>query len=113
MERATRSETCPSGDERSAFGLFNKDTVDTTFGTSLETPLGQSHPVLNSSELGGKDRAEEWCRHSTLIFDVLFLFPFSVARIAHSTMNSELTCALQEQLRTDSCRSRTRLRNVS
>ena len=38
MERATRSETCPSGDERNACGLLDEDTVDTKFDTSLETP---------------------------------------------------------------------------
>ena len=40
MERATRSETCPGGDERNAYGFVHKDTVDTKFGPSLETRFG-------------------------------------------------------------------------
>ena len=38
--RSRSGETCPSGDERSACGLFNKDTVDTKFDASLDTRFG-------------------------------------------------------------------------
>ena len=94
MQRSTRCETCFCGDERNAFGLFNRDTVDTKFGTSLEA----SNSVLNRVELGRNDRSGRRVRkfHSYFrlfcgcCFSHLF-FPFSVARITHSTMNSELT----------------------
>ena len=63
---------------------------------------------------------------TTLAGRIVFFFPLSVAHIKHSAMNSELTFyprslsvlsnfgnALHEELRTDSCGSRTCLRNVS
>ena len=68
MERATGSETCPSGDERNACGLFNKDTAHTKFDLSLDSDW-RSNPVLNRLELGRKDRAEEVCINSTPIFN--------------------------------------------
>ena len=40
MECATRSETRSGGNERDACRLFDEDTVDTKFDTSLEARIG-------------------------------------------------------------------------
>ena len=50
MERATRSTTCSSGNERDACIQSDEDTVDTKFGSPLEARIG--NPIQSERRRG-------------------------------------------------------------
>ena len=61
MERATRSKTRSSGNERDACRLCDEDTVDTNFDSSLETRVGDQIQSRTDSHWDQNDRADEEC----------------------------------------------------
>ena len=114
-------QTRPSGNGRHACGLFHRDTVDTKIryiSRDLDWTLDLA---LNRFELGRKDRAEEECRNSSFIFGKLCFSPVlcgthhtfynefrvDVFVLAGSFVLSNVGDASHEQLRTNSCSSRT------
>ena len=107
MECATGNEFCLGGNERDACRLFDEDTVDTNFGPSskLGLEINSSPELIRTwSKRSSGGRVRKFPHIFDKFVDVFLskffflIFPFSLTRITHFTMNSELTRCIQAVL---------------